>query len=74
MNAPLLPQILLRQEAVQTEIPLATEAVLRYVWQGRFGEMLIEVLDGVAYVNGQRVQPAENRAELPVDRQPGASP
>jgi len=27
------------------------------VWEGRFGAMLIEVRDGVAYVNGQRVDP-----------------
>jgi len=28
-----------------------------YVWDSRFGAMLIEVKDGVAYVNGQRVEP-----------------
>lgn len=27
----------------------------RYVWHSTYGEMLIEVLDGVAFVNGKRV-------------------
>ena len=31
----------------------------RYLWESRWGEMLIEVVDAVAYVNGQRVEPAE---------------
>jgi hypothetical protein len=31
--------------------------VQRHVWESRFGAMLIEVVDGVAYVNGQRVEP-----------------
>ena len=36
-------------------LPLATEGVQRYVWQSAFGPMLIEVRDGAAFVNGQRV-------------------
>ena len=28
------------------------------MWQGRFGEMLIEVVDDVVYVNGDRVETA----------------
>lgn len=35
---------------------MATEVVLRYAWEGRFGSMLIEVADGVAYVNGAKVE------------------
>ena len=31
------------------------EGVLRYVWHGRFGDMLIEVKDGVVLVNGEVV-------------------
>ena len=58
MNAPLLPEILSRREVdPQVDLPLATEGVLRYVWEGRFGSMLIEVRDGQAYVNGQAVEP-----------------
>lgn len=59
MNAadlPLLPEVLLGpQPADHPSLGLASPGVLRYVWQGAFGAMLIEVQDGVAYVNGQRV-------------------
>jgi hypothetical protein len=58
MNAPLLPEVLLGIDSSQEpQLALACEGVLRYVWQGRFGAMLIEVKDGVAFVNGQRVEP-----------------
>ena len=57
MNAPLFPEVLrVRDDCAQEALPLATEGVLRYVWEGRFGSMLIEVADGVAYVNGARVE------------------
>ena len=50
MNAPLLSEVLLRSETTaQVELGLATEGVLRYVWGSRWGEMLIEVVDGTAY-------------------------
>lgn len=59
MNAPLLPEILLRQDgSPQIDLDLATEGVLRYVWSSGWGDMLIEVVDGTAYVNGQRVDAA----------------
>lgn len=58
MNAPLLPEVLLGlEEDPQTRLELATEAVLRYVWQSRWGDVLIEVRNGRAYVNGQVVEP-----------------
>ena len=57
MNAPLLPEVhLVRERAPQSELDLATEGVLRYVWQGRFGDMLIEVIDDRVYVDGQLVE------------------
>jgi len=43
----------------QVDLPLAAEGVLRYVWEGRFGPMLIEVREGRAYVNGQVVETAD---------------
>ena len=43
----------------QVELPLAAEGGLRYVWDSRFGTMLIEVKEGRAYVNGQAVESAE---------------
>ena len=58
MNAPLLPEVLLGIDSSQEpQLQLASEGVQRFVWNGRFGEMLIEVKDGVAFVNGQRVEP-----------------
>lgn len=65
MNAPLLPEVLSRLEPnPQTDLPLAAEGVLRYVWEGKFGPMLIEVREGQAYVNGQVVEPAEKATEV----------
>jgi hypothetical protein len=58
MNAPLLPEVLLGLDSsVAPPLPLAAEGVQRYVWKGRFGAMLIEVKEGVVFVNGQRVEP-----------------
>lgn len=58
MNAPLQPEVLLNAgSSEEPQLPLVTEGVLRYVWQSRWGAMLIEVKDGSAFVNGQRVEP-----------------
>lgn len=61
MNAPLHPERLLGLPAhePQTALPLETEGVQRYVWEGRFGAMLIEVRGAQVYVNGEPVQPHE---------------
>jgi hypothetical protein len=56
MNAPVLPEVLRLRDSPQETLPLATEGVQRYVWESRFGSMLIEVVDGAAYVNGDRVE------------------
>ena len=58
MNAPLHPEVLLRREPTQPELALASEGVQRYVWESKFGEMLIEVSEGRMYVNGALVVPA----------------
>jgi hypothetical protein len=51
-----LPEVQLGpQPAGQPNLELATEGVQRYVWHSAFGAMLIEVRDGVAFVNGARV-------------------
>jgi hypothetical protein len=44
----------------QPRLPLATEGVQRWVWQSRFGPILIEVIEDVPYVNGQRVEPCRS--------------
>ncbi len=68
MDSQPLPEILLRlrEDPPQTDLPLATDGVLRYVWESRFGPMLIEAADGVVLVNGKRVAPAsETQVERP---------
>lgn len=54
-----VPEVLVghAEQPAQPSLPLASEGVQRWVWHGRFGEMLIEVADGVVYVNGERVEP-----------------
>ena len=60
MNAPLRPEVRLRVgEPPQAALPMATAGVLRYVWEGRWGSMLIEVVADDVFVNGQRVVPHE---------------
>lgn len=58
MNAPLLAEVLLSlDQDAQTCLELSTEGVLRYVWESRWGAVLIEVREGRAFVNGQPVEP-----------------
>lgn len=67
MNAPLLPEKLLPRgwpgddATTQVALPLATPGVQRWVWEGRYGPMLLEVDGDQVFVNGQRVQPHEPR-------------
>lgn len=42
----------------EPELPLAADDVLRYVWHGKFGDMLLEVREGHPFVNGEAVEPA----------------
>lgn len=68
MSSALHPEVIRRLEATpQAELPLATEGTLRYVWESRFGPMLIEVAAGTVKVNGQAVEPAhvEHSAAAP---------
>ena len=58
MNAPTLPEVVLGvQPTDQSTLDLATDGVLRYLWQSAFGAMLIEVAGGDIWVNGRRVVP-----------------
>jgi len=60
VNAPLVPEVLSVQgHASQGLLPLATEGVMRYAWEHRFGSMLIEVIGDDVYVDGRRVEPAD---------------
>ena len=59
-NSSLLPEVLHGpQSADQPSLDLASEGVLRYVWQSAYGPMLIEVREGATYVNGKRVTPIQ---------------
>jgi hypothetical protein len=65
MNAPLKPEILLGpQRQDEPALPLFSEGVERYVWTSAFGPMLIEVHDGAAFVNGQRVTSIDELRQL----------
>ena len=58
MNAAVAPEVLLRrQHPPQADLPLATADVQRWVWESRYGAMLIEVVHGQIFVNGQAVVP-----------------
>lgn len=60
MNAPLPPEVLLRASMpAQVDLPLVAEGVLRYVWESRWGPMLIEVVGGRVSVNGDPVERLE---------------
>jgi hypothetical protein len=55
----LLPEVHVGQgHTAEPELPLAADGVLRYVWHGRFGDMLVEVRDDQVFVNGKAVEPA----------------
>jgi len=58
MNAMLSPEVLLRHaDDHQRPLPLAGDAVLRWVWESKFGPIVIEVVGNDVFVNGQRVEP-----------------
>ena len=67
MNAPLLPEKLLprcepsAEPSPQATLALATPGVQRWVWESRYGPMLLEVAGEQVFVNGQRVEPHEPR-------------
>jgi len=66
VNDPSISKHLLQQSAARpADPPRPGEALFRYLWQGRFGQMLIEVDEGRAYVNGQFVEPAVSPAVSP---------
>jgi hypothetical protein len=44
-------------DAAQPLLPLASEGVQRWVWQSKFGAILIEVVGPDVFINGQRVEP-----------------
>jgi hypothetical protein len=66
--AALLPEIRIGGSDVdQVPLELASDGVLRYIWHGKFGQMLIEVRAGVAYVDGKRVTSAAELKSLEIE-------
>ncbi len=64
-TSPLLPEIHVGMvDPCEPELPLVSTDVLRYVWHSRFGDMLVEVRDGLAFVNGQPVEPAGSPSRI----------
>jgi hypothetical protein len=66
MNAPLRPEVVIGMvENGQTRFPLASEGVMRYIWESRFGSILIEVRDAKIFVNGGHVELASSQDDAP---------
>lgn len=63
MNARHRPEVLIGTPEEQQSQPLVNECALRQVWEGRFARILIEVIDGVIYVNGEPVEAADGSKE-----------
>ncbi len=58
MDRHFVPEVVLRPSSEgQTSLPLASEGILRWVWEHKYGSMLIEVIHGDVFVNGERVEP-----------------
>ena len=49
--------VLAADEHLEPSLPLGSDGVRRWVWRGRPGASLIEVIGDEAFVNGQRVEP-----------------
>lgn len=58
MNAPVALQHLLQPAPAPTPAPVAAAPAQRWEWHGRYGCIVIEVVDGRVYVNGSLVEPA----------------
>jgi hypothetical protein len=75
VNAPMLAEVLVRRgPGPQADLPLCADGVLRYVWESRFGPMLIEVEGDRVFVNGARVDIVAREAGQPAREPLGAPP
>jgi len=74
VNAPLHRELILGQPGAdsnqQADLPVETEGVQRYIWRGRFAEVLIEVDGDVLKVNGAVVEPAGGEKSGSIQRPP----
>lgn len=52
------PDVLLpASDDAQATLPLASQDIQRWLWNSRYGAILIEVMGDDVFVNGQRVEP-----------------
>jgi hypothetical protein len=58
VNAAVHPEVLLRVGPTEPALPLASLGVQRFVWESRYGAILVEVAGDEVFVNGERVEPA----------------
>ena len=57
VNTAVYPEIRLKPvDNDQVSLPLVTEGVLRYLWQSKYGSILIEVVGDKTFVNGLLVE------------------
>lgn len=57
-SVPLAIDVVVGQtDNAQPSLPLASDGVRRWVWQSKFGAILIEVDGPDVFINGQRVEP-----------------
>ena len=49
--------VLAPDEQLEPSLPLGSDGVRRWVWHGRHGAILVEVIDDEVFVNGQLVEP-----------------
>ncbi|HZF79970.1 MAG TPA: hypothetical protein VEZ89_09265 [Rubrivivax sp.] len=57
MNTGVGREVLLRADDTQSVLPLASAGVQRWVWESKYGAILIEVVDDRVFVNGELVEP-----------------
>lgn len=61
------PEVVLRAEPDgQVELPLAAQGVARWLWEGRYGAILVEVIDGDVFVNGDKVEIVGKSSHTPL--------
>jgi len=55
--SPAIDVVVGQTDETQPSLPLASDGMRRWVWQSKFGAILIEVVGADVFINGQRVEP-----------------
>lgn len=56
MNALVSHEFLQRATSNDGELPASDDGEQRYIWESRFGPILIEIVGGSIFVNGSQVE------------------